>query len=231
MLFFFLVLFLLSTLNVGFNVLHLYWVQGGDVYLFLSHTVPFAPMSYLATWCRYSPYISGIAIALLRSDDRLKERILPAHPGLVRRVLLGCIDIACLAVIVALIFVGCGTNILVYTKSQPLAEFLSLCGRWIFGWCVAYAIFMCTNRRMRPLSFVLSLDFWYPLAVVSYGVYLLHIMFVAMLRGIDGFKAITPLQSMWVSWSVFTWDTIVVVSLCFCSSIILVLIAGCLVGV
>ena len=104
---------------------------------------------------------------------------------------------------------------MIYNQSVRVSQVLVLVGRWAFGWCVAYVIWMCNNGRMRLVNAIMSLRCLYPLAVLSYGAYLLHLLFVTMLKGVDRFRAISPLQSVWVSWSVFSWDFEVCVILTF----------------
>lgn len=212
-------LFALSLLQIGFNALHLYApsLQNGQLFFFIPTTIPppdktaMLPLSYAATWCRFSPYVSGLAVGIAQREGRK-----PA---------LGGVAHALWALLVlssggALLFLGVGNNYMTYEVSPALAQVLALAGRWWFGWCVAAVIRMCQAGRLRALRGLLSLECWYPVAVLSYGMYLLHLIWVTMVKGVDDFKAISPLQSVWVSWSVFSWDFTVCVVLSALSALL-----------
>jgi peptidoglycan/LPS O-acetylase OafA/YrhL len=214
----FTMLVVLSSLNVGFNAIHIYGIDGGNLFFFIPHTCEncgpkLLPLWYVATWCRFSPYVSGLAVALMESET--KQR-----PALPCTWYLKATDILVSLVIGSLLFLGCGTNYLTYETSQVLAQVLCLGGRWIFGWAIAYVVFMCNKGRMRVLNAMLSLPLWYPFAVLSYGAYLLHMIWVIFVKGVDPFRAISPLQSIWVSWSVFNWDFTVTVVFTFASALL-----------
>jgi len=206
----YLMLFLLSTLNIGFNALHVYYVQGGKLFFFIPHTMPdsngLLSLGYVATWCRFSPYISGMTIALMERNfgDRERKRKPSFLAGNV--YLLTAADAIVCFTTGTLLFLGCGTNYLTYETSRVLAYVLALGGRWLFGWCIAYLIFMCNNGRLNFLRVVFELNVWYSIAVLSYGTYLLQMIWIIFVKGVDQFKAISPIQSLWVSFSVFSWD-------------------------
>jgi len=223
---------LLSAANVGINAVYLWVVQGGELFFFAPHTRvdanPLLPQSYVATWTRFSPYVSGMAAALMQweTNRRGKASGSATHGGVAdaatghdeaemkRRTRkaasferwLTALDMVVLLTVGALLFVGVGTNHLTYETSPMLARLLFLCGRVLLGWCVAHIIYRCNNGGMRTLNALLSISLFYPLAVLSYGAYLLHMIFVIFVKGVDPFQAISPLKSMWVSWSVFNWD-------------------------
>ena len=193
----------------------MYGTDGGKLFFFIPHTCEncgskLLPMWYVATWCRYSPYVSGLTVALMESES--KERPLPCT------WYLKAADILVSLIIGSLLFLGCGTNYLTYQTSEVLAQVLTLGGRWIFGWSVAYLIFNCNRGRMQIVNAILSIKFWYPFAVLSYGAYLLHMIWVIFVKGVDPFRAIYPLQSVWVSFAVFNWDFTVTVVLTFASA-------------
>ena len=69
-------LFLLSCANIGFNAIYLFYVQKGKLFFFIPHqTVDdrgMLPMGYVATWTRYSPYISGMTVAIWRWEKNFQ---------------------------------------------------------------------------------------------------------------------------------------------------------------
>ncbi|QDZ17813.1 putative acyltransferase [Chloropicon primus] len=208
-------LFFLSGINIATNAYMLYVTQKGELFHFIPQTKVdgngILPLSYVATWTRYSPYVSGVTVSLMQWEE--VEIRLP-------RAALCTLDVLTLLVLGSLLFLGAGTNYLTYQTSPALAQVLALGGRWIFGWGIAYFIFMCNRGRLRAFNAILSVSFWYPIAVLSYGAYLLHLIWTTFVKGVDDFRAISPLKSIWVSWSVFNWDFTVCVLFSFLSALI-----------
>ncbi|GFS14760.1 nose resistant to fluoxetine protein 6 [Elysia marginata] len=148
-----------KILPSGFYVMDANETMLGDVYTGY----------YYATWCRWNPYLIGIASGYLLQQTKHK---LDVPLGV---TVLGWIT--CVATTSAIIF-GLTRSFILRPDLVPLTLVQSVVyitlTRTVWGLCVAWVIVMCATGNGGPINTFLSLPMLKPLSRLTYMAYLVH---------------------------------------------------------
>ncbi|KAK3727190.1 hypothetical protein RRG08_059588 [Elysia crispata] len=124
---------------------------------------------YYATWCRWNPYLIGIASGYLLQQTKHK---LTLHRGV---TVLGWIT--CIATTSAIIF-GLTRSFILRPDVVPMSLVQSVVyitlTRTVWGLCVAWVIVMCSTGNGGPINTFLSMPLLKPLSRLTYMAYLVH---------------------------------------------------------
>ncbi|KAL6045273.1 Nose resistant to fluoxetine protein 6 [Balamuthia mandrillaris] len=169
-------IFITSLLVNGMLTTH----DESPVYLFGTNQTYFE--LYAKPWIRVMPYVIGLALAFLMSETSILHKARP-HP-----LVASLLQLFAFTIMTVVIF----TPYDVYHRSTPgtngvwttvqNATFLTI-NRPIWAFGLAILTFLCASGEGGVMNWLLSREFWTPLARLTYCAYLVHPILMVVHNG------------------------------------------------
>lgn len=154
-------------------------IRGIDMSVLVSdyeHLNHYSGAMYDNLYTRYGAFICGIYISYLLAYQHDKITVL-----LNNRVVMAALNLLFLACMLFLVFLPVSDPGIIWP--QAFKDFYIIANRNIYSMCLAWIILLCVNKdaSIRWLNSFLSFRLWYPLAQLSYSMYIFHIVVISFL--------------------------------------------------
>ena len=190
---------LLGILSLGCVSLRA-WFAFGPADMVEGFKVEWRQPIYLSVFARFSPYLSGIALHLALQEPQEPAQNRPVMLG-IRRLIGYLVDFVAVGVMVLSLFVGQqprpggpGRGIVMRALDPLSLRICVVVQPPLFGWALARCLFHVLRAslpcdatlwdHMKPWLWcktILSFRLWWPLAVLSYGAYVMQLVPSAVL--------------------------------------------------
>lgn len=172
-------LFILSFVIRASFVIFDIQIRGVDMSVLVSnyeHLNHYSSAMYDNLYTRYGAFICGIFISYLSAYHQDKVIALLKN----RRVMLLC-NLLFLSTMLIIVFLPVADSSIHF--SQSFKDFYIVANRNIYSMCLAWIILLCVNKdhSIRWLNHFLSLKIWFPLAQLSYSMYIFHIVVISFM--------------------------------------------------
>jgi peptidoglycan/LPS O-acetylase OafA/YrhL len=152
-------------------------VRGIDMSVLVSdyeHLNHYSSVMYDNLYTRYGAFICGIFISYLGfyQQDKVKALLSDRHKMLVLNLLF-------LGSMFLIVFLPVTSENIMWP--QAFKDFYIIANRNIYSMCLAWIILLCVNKDVSIswLNRFLSFKLWFPLAQLSYSMYIFHILIIS----------------------------------------------------